>query len=393
MTRIDELQKAKNELAAEIEALQQKEDYKNAAEKAKELTAIAQQIEIENALETARLAGFKATATKAEGGMVTDAKKMRNRVFNKLLLGRTLTDEEREFANVAGSPGIVESVPNRGGYLVPDEQIAQLREYRKAYTALKDYTNVQTANSDAGRMPTLGAETGMLTAFDELTDIKQSDMTFGQLNYAIRDYGDIIPVSNTLLADADINLMDVIGRRFARKAVNTENNAILTKVTDRTEGVGVTGNVKDYKAITKAINVDLDPVYYSNTRIFTNQSGFQWLAELEDGQKRPLLVPDVAAADSYRLRGKEIVVLSDGLGLGNMIHAKEAGAPVFIIGSMSDYIAFFQRDGVEVSISQDFLFGKNATALRCVERFGVSRDDTKALKVLTTSGLNDVAFD
>ena len=377
MKKSDELKKTVDVLRREVENLQQEENVEAAAERAKELTNAVHQYEAALAMERAALTDFAHTASPVEKNKVSDAV-MRNRVFNKLVLGRTLTEEERGYANQIGrdyvnqigSPGQVEGTPAKGGYLVPEEQMRQIREYRKAYTALKDFTHVQHANSISGKMPTLGDETGKLTAFEELNSIKQSDFDFGQLKYEIKDYGDIIPVSNQLLDDADVNLTAIIGQRFARKAVNTENDEIL-KLLKKLTPTAVT----DAKGFMKILNVSLDPSYYANARILTNQDGFQWLSELEDAQKRPLLVPDVAAPDTYRFRGKPIVVVSNGT-----LPTETKKVP-FYVGSIADYVAFFERAGVEIAVSTDFLFDKYATALRCVERFGVVADDTDAVKL------------
>ena len=369
MKKSDEIKKTVDELRREVENLQREEKYEDAAKRARDLTNAVSQYEATLAMEKAALTDFAGTAVPVEENKVSDAV-MRNRVFNKLVLGRTLDAQEREFANQIGSPGQVEGTPAKGGYLVPEEQMRQIREYRKAYTALKDFTHVQHANSISGKMPTLGDETGKLTAFEELNSIQQSDFDFGQLKYEIKDYGDIIPVSNQLLDDADVNLTAIIGQRFARKAVNTENDEIL-KLLKKLTPTAVT----DAKGFMKILNVSLDPSYYANARIVTNQDGFQWLSELEDAQKRPLLVPDVAAPDTYRFRGKPIVVVSNGT-----LPTETKKVP-FYVGSIADYVAFFERKGVEIAVSQDFLFDKYATALRCVERFGVVADDKDAVKL------------
>ena len=369
MKKSDELKKTVDGLRREVENLQQEENVEAAAARAKELTNAVHQYEAALAMERAALTDFAHTAAPIEENKVSDAV-MRNRVFNKLVLGRTLTEEERGYVNQIGSPGQVEGTPAKGGYLVPEEQMRQIREYRKAYTALKDFTHVQHANSISGKMPTLGDETGKLTAFEELNSIQQSDFDFGQLKYEIKDYGDIIPVSNQLLDDADVNLTAIIGQRFARKAVNTENDEIL-KLLKKLTPTAVT----DAKGFMKILNVNLDPSYYANARIVTNQDGFQWLSELEDAQKRPLLVPDVAAPDTYRFRGKPIVVVSNGT-----LPTETKKVP-FYVGSIADYVAFFERAGVEIAVSTDFLFDKYATALRCVERFGVVADDMDAVKL------------
>lgn len=369
MKKSDEIKKIVDELRREVENLQQEEKYEEAAKRAKDLTNAVGQYEAALAMEKAALTDFAGSAAPVEENKVSDAV-MRNRVFNKLVLGRTLTEEERGYVNQIGSPGQVEGTPAKGGYLVPEEQMRQIREYRKAYTALKDFAHVQHANSISGKMPTLGDEMGKLTAFEELNSIKQSDFDFGQLKYEIKDYGDIIPVSNQLLADADVNLTAIIGQRFARKAVNTENDEIL-KLLKKLTPTAVT----DAKGFMKILNVSLDPSYYANARIVTNQDGFQWLSELEDAQKRPLLVPDVAAPDTYRFRGKPIVVVSNGT-----LPTETKKVP-FYVGSIADYVAFFERVGVEIAVSTDFLFDKYATALRCVERFGAVADDTDAVKL------------
>ena len=378
MKKSDEIKKIVDELKAKVDQLQQEEQYDEAVKAANELKDAVREFKIAKALEDAEATDFIATATPANAkSMISDAV-MRNRVFNKLVFGRQLNEEEKAFLNTAGTPGQVEATPAKGGYLVPEEQISQLLELRRAYTQLKSYTNVQIALSNAGKQPTVGAETGTLTAFDELNEIHKGDIDFGQLSYEIADYGDIIPVSNTLLQDVDLNLMGIIGQRFARKAVNTENAQILAKLAAITDSPTA---ISTYKGITKALNVSLDPAFYANAKIFTNQDGFEWMSELEDAQNRPLLVPDVAAPDTYRFRGKEVVVISNSI-----LETSETGtgtvtrkAPMYI-GSMSDFLAFFERKGVEVAVSDQAGFTKNATLIRAIERFDTVVADSAAMK-------------
>lgn len=378
MKKSDELKKIIDELKDKADKLQQAEQYDDAVKVADELKDAVRDYKVAKAMEEAEATDFIATATPANAkSMISDAV-MRNRVFNKLVFGRQLNEEEKAFLNNAGTPGQVEATPAKGGYLVPEEQISQLLELRRAYTQLKGYTNVQIALSNAGKQPTVGAETGTLTAFDELNEIHQGDIDFSQLSYEIADYGDIIPVSNTLLQDTDLNLMGIIGQRFARKAVNTENAQILAKLAAITDSPTA---ISTYKGITKALNVTLDPAFYANAKIFTNQDGFEWMSELEDAQNRPLLVPDVAAPDTYRFRGKEVVVISNSI-----LETSETGtgtvtrkAPMYI-GSMSDFLAFFERKGVEVAVSGEAGFTKNAALIRAIERFDTVVADSAAMK-------------
>lgn len=378
MKKSDEIKKIVDELKTKVAQLQQEEQYDEAMKVANELKDAVRDYKIAKSMEDAEATNFIATATPATAKSIISDAVMRNRVFNKLVFGRQLNEEEKAYVNQVGTPGQVETTQAKGGYLVPEEQMSQLLELRRAYTQLKAYTNVQVALSNAGKQPTVGAETGTLIAFDELNEIHQGDIDFSQLSYEIADYGDIIPVSNSLLQDADLNLMGIIGQRFARKAVNTENAQILDKLAAITDSPTA---ISTWKGVTKALNVNLDPAFYANAKIFTNQDGFEWMSELEDGQNRPLLVPDVAAPDTYRFRGKEVVVISNSI-----LETSETGtgtvtrkAPMYI-GSMSDFLAFFERKGVEVAVSDQAGFTKNATLIRAIERFDTVVADAAAMK-------------
>lgn len=401
MKKSDELRKTVDELQAQIENLQQEGKKAEAKALVSEMNNAVAMFKAAKEMEAADFSNFSLGAKPAKSA--ESRERIRNRAFNKLLFGKRLTDEERrayyndDDAGSGGSDdsgsgsddsgsgaadpaplvGQIEGTDSKGGYLVPVEQLPILREFRKAYAQLKDYCHVVQANSNSGKWPTLGEESGLLLNFNEMEQIQESDFEFGQASYEIADYGDIIPVSNQLIRDANVNILGIVGQRLARKAVNTENSAILSLLSTNFANPST---ISSYKALTKALNVDLDPIYYANARIFTNQDGFQWMSELEDDNKRPLLLPDVTAPDNFRFRGKPVVVLPNSvLASSEASGATPAYAPIYV-GNMADYVMFFERQGVEIAVSTEYLFAKYGTALRCVVRFGVAADDTSALK-------------
>ena len=405
MKKSDELRKTVDELQAQIENLQQEGKTAEARKLVPEMDNAVAMFKAAKEMEAADFSNFSLGAKPAQ--RAESREKVRNRAFNKLLFGKRLTDEERRaYYNdgddtVSGGSGTdtvtggsgtdtvtggdssnsltgqIEGTDSKGGYLVPVEQLPILREFRKAYAQLKDYCHVVQANSTSGKWPTLGEESGLLVNFTELDQIQESDFEFGQASYSISDYGDIIPVSNQLIKDANVNILGIVGQRLARKAVNTENSAILGLLSTNLSNPSTISN---YKGLTKAINVDLDPIYYANTKIFTNQDGFQWMSELQDAQNRPLLLPDVTAPDTFRFRGKPVVVLPNSVLASSAASGQTPAYAPFYIGNMADYVMFFERQGVEIAVSTEYLFGKYGTALRCVVRFGVTADDTSALK-------------
>lgn len=368
MRKTIELKKIINGLKAEINNLQTQGKMDEATKKAEELTNAVNEFKAAQAIEIAEDATFADSAKPATESL-HDAG-FKNRAFNKALLGRHMDAEELDYVN---SAGLVEGTPTKGGYIVPEEQMKTLVEFRRDLPSFKSLVSVIGVNSATGRMPTLGAEDGKLTAFDELTEIKQSDFDFSQVTYKLVDYGDIIPVSNTLLADNDFNLMDIIGRRFARKAVNTENSVVAGLLS----GVS-SATMTDWTGLTKALNKTLDPAIAANASIVTNQSGLEWLDECVDKNGRPLLSIDLVDANVRRFKGKPVIVFPDSI-------LSESNKIPFYVGSFADAIVFFDRQQVSVAVSEEAGFTRNATYIRAIERFDAKLVDAEALTKVTIS--------
>ena len=279
--------------------------------------------------------------------------------FNKAVLGKSLTDAEN---------ALVERVGEDGGYLVPEEQRTQIEELKRQLIPLKQYCNVIPVGTLSGKMP-LEVDSGdKLTNFDELDEIDQSTIKFGQVTWELKDYGDIIPISNTLLQDEKANLTNYVGRRFAKKAVRTENDDIIKVLKAATKKSGA-----DYKVIQTAINKDLDPAIAANSIIITNQDGYDYLDTLVDENGRELLKDDLAEAGAKTFKGKKIVVMSN-----DYLKTTENKVPYFV-GDISEFVAFFDRGVYDMAVSKEAGFTKYATLMRVVERFDVKKVDEDAV--------------
>lgn len=295
-----------------------------------------------------------------------------NRVFNKLIMGKAVTEEEMEVYNLA-STGQIEHSPEKGGYLVPEEQGKQLKEFRRSKVSLKELCNVVPVTSMTGKFPVAKDQKGKLIEFDELSEIGQTDLTFAQQEWSVKDYGDIIPVSNTLLEDTIFPLISIIGDNLTTKAVNTENEKILSLL--KTANTKVAG--KDYKDIITILNKTLDPALANTAKIITNQSCFDYLDKLEDKNGRPLLTVDLTDPNKKLFKGKEIVVLTD-----EMLPQDAKKYPLYI-GDVKEFVNFYDHKGVEIAQSTEAGFTKNATLLRAIERFDVKDVDQDAVVYLT----------
>lgn len=362
MRKSVELKRMIDECKTQIENLKKDKKYEDALRETEKLVTLSKDYKTALTDEAEEEKGAKNMATIVS----TDNQlKLKNRVFNKLVFGRDLTEEEKEIVNA----GLIEETDTKGGYAVPVEQNRTILEYRDYYVQLKNYVNVETVNTLSGKRPTLGAEDGTLTNFEEMGEIKQSDFDFGQINYKVKSVGDIIPVSNQLLKDNDVNLLGIIGKRFARKSVNTENKDIIDilKTASKTDG-------KDYKDLIKCLNVTLSPAYIADAKIFTNQDGFNLLDTATDTDNRPLMTPDIAEPSKQLFRGHEVVVVP------NALLASEGGKAPFYVGSLADFIYFFDRQQIEVAVSDVAGFTRYATYIRAVQRYDVKKVDENAIK-------------
>ncbi|WP_455256643.1 phage major capsid protein [Peptoniphilus asaccharolyticus] len=353
----------------EMKALQEEGKVKEAHAKIEVLNGLRQELAVAEELEK------KETLYNINNGKPIEIPKDEidvNKVFNKLIMGKSVTEEEMEVYNLA-STGQIEHTDEKGGYLVPEEQGKTLKEFRRHEVSLKTLCNVVPVTTLKGKFPVANGQKGKLIKFDELSEIGKTDITFAQQNWDVKDYGDIIPVSNTLLEDTTFPLINIVGKNFVKKSVNTENEEILKLL--KTAKTKVTG--KDYKDIQTILNVKLDPAIASTAVIITNQSGFDYLDKLEDTNKHPLLTVDLTNPTQKMFKGKRIIVLTDEL-LPN-----DAKKYPFYIGDTAEFINFYDRKGVEIARSTEAGFTSNATLLRAIERFDVKVVDSEAVIYLT----------
>lgn len=364
MKKSTEMKKQLDALKNSIKTLQEQGKIQEAHDKLTELTELKNAIEVQEAIEMEDAATFT-------GEPLPNAtnKADLTTTFNKLVLGKPLTEAE----NVLVDSGQIEASGEQGGYLVPEDQKTTIVEFMRQLVSLKQYCNVIPVGTLSGSMPLEVEASDELVNFDELNEINQSDVRFGQVKWKLSDYGDIIPISNTLLADEKANLTGFIGRRFAKKAVRTENTKILSLLTAATAKSGTS-----YTAINTVLNKDLDPSISATSIIITNQDGFDYLDGLLDKNDRPLLTTSLNDPTQKMYKGRPIVVLPNG-----QLESAGTNKFTYIIGNISEFVAFFDRGAYEMAVSKEAGFTKNATLMRVVERFDVKTVDTNAAVNLT----------
>lgn len=288
----------------------------------------------------------------------------------KALAGKPLSKEERALL-IEGTPGAGQT---SGSFIVPKDISTEINTYKREYTSLKDYTEVMPTTTNTGTF--VYERTSTLTPLVDLTegtDIAETTLDFDRLSYTLRDKGALLPVSNQLLQDENANLLQYIGRWFARKAVKTENASIMGALTGGKTAVPVPSITE----LVREMNALLDPALLDGAVLITNQDGFGALSAENDGNGRPLLEPDLQVPTRRIFKGLPVVVLS------NANFPSAGGLAPVIVGNLPEAIRFVDRDVYEVATSNEAGFTRNVTYIRCIERYDVVLKDRDAYAYVT----------
>lgn len=369
MKRSVEIQNAIVEKKNQMAALKAKGDIEGAYALVSEINALRQELEVENALNEPELPFSDLDGSDIKLG-IKDKKATAVRALNKAIRGKRLTEAEA---------ALIESNDESGGYLVPEEVRTEIDELKRSLNPLKELCHIIPVTTKSGQNTVETESDGKLLDFDEMGEISEGDITFARIPWSIKDKGLLIPISNQLIKDEKADLMPYVNRDFAKRAVRTENADIVT-VLKKAEIL----EAADYKGINKALNIKLDSAIADSSVILTNQTGYDYLDELEDKNGRPLLVPDITEPTVLRYRGHRIIKVNDNE------YTSDEGTMEFFVGDIASFVDFEDRQGYEIAMSEHAGFKTYSTLLRCVERYGVSIRDQKAgIRVVISASTAD----
>ena len=273
--------------------------------------------------------------------------------------------------NAAGP--LKESEGENGGYLVPEDVKTAINEYRRSFVSLKDHVDVRSVVVPSGSE--VYEKTSQLTGLTNITELgeiqEMNAEVFERITYKVKDFGGILPVSRFLLQDSPENLLAYLGKWFMKKQVVTENKEIIAVLKTLTK-----------KAITKvdeikeAFNVTLDPIFLDNTKVLTNQDGFNVLDSIKDKNGNYLLQPVLNDPTKRLLLGKEVIVLPN-------THLPNETANKFplYVGDLEEAVRVYELDELEIK-STDVggkSFTRNSYDTRLITRFDVKAIDKEAV--------------
>lgn len=269
-------------------------------------------------------------------------------------------------------------VGSDGGFLVPVEFDNTIIRLSKDYLDLSTLFHVEHVTSSSGWR---AVEAGVPTALpnvDELGTIGKVDKpVLTKVAYSVKKFADRLPISNELLEDETAGLLQYVAEWFAPKYVLTKNALLLPMLTGLTKNVALTAGNED-KLLRQAMVKQLNTANSRAATLLTNQSGYAEMEGWEDGNKRPLLVPDPTAPEALRYRGRPVVYGDDA----------EMAAKELYVGNFKALATLFVRKGIEMATTNvgGDAWATDSTEVRVICRMDAQKVDGNAAFKATFGG-------
>lgn len=219
--------------------------------------------------------------------------------------------------------------------VVPEEVIGEVFDLKRSNYNLAQYATVKTVSNGQGKYPVATNQQAVLATKAELAEIDDIDAEmFTQVEYKAETRAGKIALSNEVVEDSAVNIVQEVKEQLAKLVENTDNKHIIDLLKTFTKKTAAT--LDDLKQLH---NVVLDPAL--NKMVILNQSGYNHLDTLKDSDGRYILQPDVTAPSGKSLFGMPVVLIADAL-LAN----PKAGTFSMVMGDIAQSIFVARRNQV-----------------------------------------------
>jgi HK97 family phage major capsid protein len=290
-----------------------------------------------------------------------------------------------------------ETTNTAGGYLVPDELVAELIFLRETYGVVRQNATIRTMHSDTLWIPKNSAST---TAYwvGESTAITQSQPTFDRVQVLAKKLGILTPVTSEINEDSIIEIGAALAQDMAWKFAQEEDRVcMIGSAANATDGnidgfitanLGVasnagsinaaTGSAANYNAVTLAnfrTMVGKLPLYADNqdakwymSKAFFNDVVCNRLDALSGN----------AALDLMNFNSGRPSLLGYPIVFSQHLASTAAGTTGTALCSLANLktgTVLGDRRQVNIKVSTDYLFNTDEIAFKATERFGFSAHD------------------
>lgn len=306
-------------------------------------------------------------------------------------------DSTKAFANAArrGFKSLNEGAdaPEKGAYTVPQDIVTQIQHRRESKTSLLSHvTKVKVSTNYGARTFKKRSQQEGFTEVGEGGKVgRGATPEFERIEYNIKKYGGWFPVTNELLADSDANIANELINWIGDESRVTANKLIIEAIKSTADGGAynpVTG-IDDIKSI---LNVELGSAFKSTSKIYTNDSGLQWLDTLKDVDERYLLQPNPAEPMKLQLCAGATTVPVVVIPNSDLPDDAFGGTGIpLIIGDLAEAVVYWDREQLTIKSSDVAVAGElnayeeDLTLFRALEREDVTSRDAAAIRVCEIS--------
>lgn len=276
--------------------------------------------------------------------------------------------ETRAFEDYIRSQGEVRSVTTGNTpETIPSEVLKPVFQLKQSKFNLAKYATVKAVSGSEGHYPIAANLSGVtLLTKEEAKNIEDVDAEmFNDVPYHVATRAGKISLSNEVVADSAVNIVEEVKNQLQHLVDNTDNKNILDLLQGKDFKQEEVSTIDDIK---KAFNVELAPEL--DKKFYISQSAFQVLDTMKDADDRYLLQPNPTMASGYSILGAEVVIVADKLLPGAKM----------ILGDLAQAVAVFRNT---VATAQWDQFDSYSQGLSVVLRSDYGVIDKDAAIVMT----------
>lgn len=247
---------------------------------------------------------------------------------------------------------MTEGTNSAAGYLVPKDVQTSVNEFKSERFSLADYVNKENVTTNKGSRVYRNKNTS--AAFAKVLEGGRlplaTNPTYSIIEYNISDYGGIIPVTNDLIMDSDVNIEKEIIKHLAECRNDTFNSEIKTLITTKNETT-----ITDLASIRAYLIKGLGGAYTKSSKIYVNDDSYAWLANLQDTNHRDYFFYNPADSGQIAINiGGGIIVpvvhIPNSVWASTPAASNKTKMPV-IIGDLKAAFTIYDRQQMSVTAS------------------------------------------
>lgn len=207
--------------------------------------------------------------------------------------------------NTTGGIGL-----SNGQVLIPQDILPAEHEQHQ-FPRLGNLVRQIAVKHTTGKLPVFQPGSGKLALHTELQSTANSTSPeIKEILWNLKTYTGRYVFTRELIDDSDYNWEAELQARLVELRDNTEDDLIVTQLTNGVTAVKPTNLVDDLKLI---LDSKLKPYDSNAASIVLSQSAFAQLDQMKDSEGRPLVQPNVTLGTGNAILGKTVTVVDDTL--------------------------------------------------------------------------------